>query len=86
MDEEQRKSLEQSLERIAHDLNQVLNKGHEDEPKTGFVLLVFPYDDKSGRCSYASNGTSRHDLIRMFKFQINKLRKHIHEQRHDHFH
>ena len=38
--------------------------------KTGFVLLVFPYDCHDGRCNFMSNGADRHDIVTMFKEMI----------------
>ena len=38
--------------------------------KTGFVLLVFPFGDESGRCNYISNGAARADIVTMMKEQI----------------
>jgi hypothetical protein len=41
--------------------------------KTGFVLLVFPFGDDSGRCNYISNGADRKDIVTMFKEQIKRF-------------
>lgn len=41
--------------------------------KTGFVLLVYPYNDHSGRCNYISNGASREDIVVMMKEQIKRF-------------
>jgi len=49
---------------------QVLTDTRNAERKTGFILLVFPYGDKSGRCNYISNGANREDVVRLFKEQI----------------
>ena len=38
--------------------------------KTGFVLLVFPFGDNSGRCNYISNGADRKDIVKLFREQI----------------
>jgi hypothetical protein len=38
--------------------------------KTGFVLMVFPFDDRSGRCNYISNGAGRKDIIALMKEMI----------------
>ena len=37
--------------------------------KVGFVLLVFPFDDVTGRCNYISNA-NRDDVVTMLKEQI----------------
>ena len=38
--------------------------------KTGFVLLVFPYEGHEGRCNYISNGANREDIVVLMKEQI----------------
>lgn len=38
--------------------------------KTGFVLLIFPFGDDSGRCNFASNGANRRDIVTLFKEMI----------------
>ena len=41
--------------------------------KTGFVLLVFPFNDEGrtdGRCNYISNGANREDIVVLFKEMI----------------
>jgi hypothetical protein len=40
------------------------------ERKTGFVLMVFPYGDHSGRCNYISNGADRKDVVTLMKEMI----------------
>jgi hypothetical protein len=40
-----------------------------DRP-TGFVLLVFPFGEKEGRCNYISNGADRKDIVTLFREQI----------------
>ncbi len=56
---------------IALALDKLLNGEDERRPRTtGFVLLVFPYGEKEGRCNYISNGADRQDIITLFKEQI----------------
>lgn len=38
--------------------------------KTGFVVLVFPFGDSTGRCNFISNGADRRDIVVMFKEMI----------------
>lgn len=38
--------------------------------KTGFVLMVFPFDNFDGRCNYMSNGASREDIVTLMKEMI----------------
>lgn len=37
---------------------------------TGFVLMVFPFDDHSGRCNYISNGADRRDIVTLMREMI----------------
>jgi hypothetical protein len=41
--------------------------------EVGFVLLVFPFGEKAGRCNYISNGADRRDIITLFKEQIKRF-------------
>jgi len=56
---------------IARGLDEIFNgmvKGADRQ--TGFVLLVFPFGDKSGRCNFISNGADRTDIVTLFKEMI----------------
>jgi hypothetical protein len=35
--------------------------------KTGFVLMVFPFEGFDGRCNYISNGADRKDIVTLMK-------------------
>ena len=55
---------------IAHGLDELFNGAAKGTArKTGFVLLVFPFGDTSGRCNYISNGADRKDIAVMFREQ-----------------
>jgi hypothetical protein len=41
--------------------------------EVGFVLLVFPFGEKEGRCNYISNGADRRDIVTLFKEQIKRF-------------
>lgn len=41
--------------------------------KTGFVLLVFPFDSHEGRCNFMSNGAGRADIVVLFKEMIRQF-------------
>jgi hypothetical protein len=41
--------------------------------KVGFVLLVFEFGEKKGRCNYISNGADRKDIITLFREQIKRF-------------
>jgi hypothetical protein len=38
--------------------------------KVGFVLLLFEYGEKEGRCNFISNGADRADIVVLFKEMI----------------
>jgi hypothetical protein len=38
--------------------------------KIGFVLMVFPFGDQTGRCNYLSNGADRKDIILLMREMI----------------
>lgn len=40
---------------------------------TGFVLLVFPFGEKEGRCNYISNGADHADIIKLLREQANRF-------------
>lgn len=44
-----------------------------DQRTTGFVLLVFPYGDQTGRCNYISNGADRRDIVKLLREQANRF-------------
>jgi len=43
-----------------------------EERSTGFVLLLFPFNDHNGRCNYISNA-NRDDVVVMLKEQIKRF-------------
>ena len=45
-------------------------KAKGDARQTGFVLLVFPFGDKTGRCNFISNGADRRDIVVLFREMI----------------
>ena len=56
---------------IAQALDELFNGGRKGARRqTGFVLLVFPFNGKDGRCNYISNGADRRDIVTMMKEQI----------------
>jgi hypothetical protein len=46
--------------------------GQHARQKTGFVLLVFPFQGE-GRCNYISNGADRRDIVVLMKEQIRRF-------------
>lgn len=62
------------MQAIAQTLDSVFNGDAKGADKqTGFVLLVFPYGEKEGRCNYISNGADRRDIVTMLKEQIKRF-------------
>lgn len=62
---------------LAEGLDEALNGTAPGLPKgkrkTGFVLLVFPYEGHEGRCNYISNGADRRDIVTLMKEQIKRF-------------
>lgn len=59
---------------IARTLDEVFNgelKGSARQ--VGFVLLVFPFGEKDGRCNYISNGADRRDMVKLLREQANRF-------------
>lgn len=44
-----------------------------DDRKVGFVLLLFEYGEKEGRCNFISNGADRKDIVTLFKEMIKRF-------------
>ena len=64
----------EKMNALAHMLDELFNgelKG-KDRP-TGFVLMVFPFGEKPGRCNYISNGVDRKDVVTLMKEQIKRF-------------
>jgi hypothetical protein len=56
---------------VAGALDQLLNnKRSGPDRKLGFILMIFPYGDHSGRCNYVSNGANRQDVVTLMKEMI----------------
>lgn len=65
----------QMMNEIAYALDKAFNGDAQGgiDRKTGFVLLVFPYNSSDGRANYISNGADRRDIIRLFREQIARM-------------
>jgi hypothetical protein len=60
-----------TMNAIARALDETFNgDARGKDRKTGFVLLVFPFNDHGGRANYISNGADRKDIIALMKEQI----------------
>jgi len=59
---------------VAEGLDKIFNgKSKGQNRKTGFVLLVYPFNDEGrtdGRCNYISNGADRKDIVVLMKEMI----------------
>lgn len=73
--------IESGYERMMRDVAGALdqafngNLAGEIDRKTGFVLLVFPFGEKDGRCNYISNGADRADVLRLLEEQAARFRE-----------
>ena len=55
---------------LAHDLDGIFNGGlRGKDRKTGFILLVFPFENREGRVNYISNA-DRADVVTLLKEQL----------------
>jgi hypothetical protein len=61
----------ENMNRLARLLDEYFNGDKVGQDReVGFVLLVFPFGDRSGRCNYISNGADRRDIVTMMREQI----------------
>ena len=61
----------EKMNAVAHVLDELFNgEAKGKDRKTGFVLMVFPFGDHSGRCNYISNGADRNDVVTLMKEMI----------------
>jgi hypothetical protein len=59
---------------VAEALDGTFNgKARGADREVGFVLLVFPFGEKEGRCNYISNGADRRDIVTLMKEQIKRF-------------
>jgi hypothetical protein len=65
-----------SMEVLARNLDILLNGGARgDDRAVGFVLLVFPFGEREGRCNYVSNGADRRDVEKLLYEQAERFRQ-----------
>jgi hypothetical protein len=61
------------MEFLAREIDHLLNGDLRGEAReTGFVLLVFPFNDHEGRANYMSNAR-REDVVTLLKEQIKRF-------------
>lgn len=59
---------------VARALDEIFNgDSRGDQRQVGFVLLVFPFGEKEGRCNYISNGADRADMVKFLREQANRF-------------
>lgn len=64
---------------LARAIDELFNAGLKGHARTtGFVLLVFPFGEKEGRCNYISNGADRADIIKLLREQANRFDQNTH--------
>jgi hypothetical protein len=64
----------EQMNAIARILDEAFNgDAKKGNRKTGFVLLVFPFNEHEGRANYISNGANRQDIVTLFKEQIKRF-------------
>ena len=61
----------EQMRKLAASLDEYLNgEAKGEDRKVGFVLLLFEYGEKHGRCNFISNGADRRDIVTLFKEMI----------------
>jgi hypothetical protein len=61
------------MRRLAQALDSILNDGATgDDRKTGFCLMVFPFEAFDGRANYISNA-NREDIVILLKEQLRRF-------------
>ncbi len=62
----------EKMNAVARVLDELFN-GDGPDRQTGFILLVFPFGEKEGRCNYISNGADRRDVAVMLREQARRF-------------
>lgn len=61
------------MKAVAQAVDEMFNgKVKGKDKKTGFILMVFPFENHGGRCNYMSNA-DRRDVVVMLKEQITRF-------------
>lgn len=62
------------MEMVAKAIDRIFNGDkHGSDRDTGFILLVFPFGEKEGRCNYISNGADRRDVLKLLREQAKRF-------------
>jgi hypothetical protein len=61
----------EKMRAVARVLDELFNgKARGADREVGFVLMVFPFEGREGRCNYISNGADRNDVVTLMKEMI----------------
>lgn len=61
----------EKMNAVARGLDEFFNGDAKGDARAvGFVMMVFPFGDRSGRCNYISNGADRADVVTLMKEMI----------------
>ena len=61
----------EQMNRLAAAVDEYFNGTAKGSDRSvGFVMLVFEYGEKEGRCNFISNGANRKDIVTLFKEMI----------------
>jgi hypothetical protein len=64
----------EEMNAVAKALDSIFNgKVVGPDREVGFVLLVFPFAEKEGRCNFISNGADRRDIVTLFREMIQRF-------------
>lgn len=67
-------SYRAQMNAVAKVLDETFNgDARGDQRSVGFVLLVFPFGEREGRCNYISNGADRADIVKLLREQANRF-------------
>lgn len=65
----------EKMVRVAQALDELFNGDKTgDDREIGFLLLVYPFGDREGRCNYISNGADRRDVVTLFREMIARFK------------
>ena len=64
---------------LARVIDSMLNgpKAGTPDKETAFLLMVFPFGEREGRCNYLSNGVMREDVITLLTEQAKRFKDEI---------
>jgi hypothetical protein len=64
----------EQMKAVAHGIDEIFNGEAKRQARAvGFVLLVFPFGEREGRCNYISNGAARADIVKLLREQADRF-------------